>query len=295
MFDRAQLAAFVAVLETGGFATAAQVLSITQSAITQRVKALEEETGQMLLLRQRPARPTRAGAALLRYARQLELLDQGLDAALTSGSAGRAVCSIAVNSDSLATWFTDAWERIARECGILLQVLVEDQEHTARLLADGTVSGVVTSAEAPLQGCTARRLGIMDYVCVAGNDFYARHFADKPIKLALREAPAIRFNAKDFIHSGFVWKHFRIGADEMPMHDIPSPVTLLDGVRRDLAYAFVPELQARPLLDSGTLVEIFPGKKASVPLFWHEWTMDHTVLQQVGKRVLAAAKASLRQ
>lgn len=295
MFDRAQLSAFVAVLETGGFATAAQALSITQSAVTQRVKALELETGQMLLLRHRPPRPTRAGAALLRYARQLQLLDQDLGAVLTSGSAGRAVCSIAVNSDSLATWFADAWERIARECGIFLQVQVEDQEHTAQLLADGTVSGVVTSAEAPLQGCTVRRLGIMDYVCVASNEFFACHFAGKSMKLALREAPAIRFNAKDFIHSEYVWKHFRISADEMPMHDIPSPVTLLDGVRRNLAYAFVPELQAGSLLDSGAAVEVFPGKRVSVPLFWHEWSVGHTVLQQVGKHVLDVARASLRQ
>ncbi|KVX85472.1 hypothetical protein WL08_04625 [Burkholderia ubonensis] len=295
MLDRVQLATFVAVLDSGGFACAAQALSITQSAVTQRIKALEVETGQILLLRQRPVRPTPAGAVLFRYAKQLELMDQELKTTLTSGGSTRAICSIAVNADSLATWFMDAWERIVRECDILLQVHVEDQEHTARLLADGDVSGAVTGTEVPPRGCAVRRLGIMDYICIAHVDFYERHFSGKPMNVALREAPAIRFNKKDLIHARFLWKHFRIGPDDIPTHDIPSSERLLDGVRCGVAYAFVPEIQARELLDLGVVVDIFPGKRASVPLYWHEWSVGHTSRQLIGKRVLQAAKANLRQ
>ena len=71
----AQLAATVAaVVDEGSFEAAARRLHITQSAVSQRIKAMEEQSGRVLVRRSKPIEPTEAGAVLLRLARQLELL-----------------------------------------------------------------------------------------------------------------------------------------------------------------------------------------------------------------------------
>lgn len=54
-----QLAAFAAVLDEGSFELAARRLSVTSSAISQRIKALEDRLGQVLVLRTAPCRATR--------------------------------------------------------------------------------------------------------------------------------------------------------------------------------------------------------------------------------------------
>lgn len=295
MFDKAQLEAFSAVLETGSFSEASRRLSVTQSAITQRIKSLEAATGHLLILRQRPPRPTPAGTALLRYAKQLRLLDQEVNAVLSGTDSGRPGCSIAVNADSLATWFMDAWEHVAKECGVLLQIHVEDQDHTPRLLSEGLVSGVVTSLPEALPGCTIRPLGTMDYVCVCRRDFYERYFEGKPMKDALRVAPAMRFNNKDLIHAEFVWRTHRIKDTDIPMHDIPSSLGMVEGVRRGVAYGFLPSSHAAVLIRDDEAVDVFPRFSVPVPLFWHEWSVAHSVLREVGKRVIQVARISLRQ
>ena len=295
MFDKAQLEAFSAVLETGSFSEASKRLSVTQSAITQRIKSLEAATGHLLVLRQRPPRPTRAGTALLRYAKQLRLLDHEVNAVLSGTDSGRTTCSIAVNSDSLATWFTDVWERVAKESDVLLQVHVEDQDHTPRLLSEGLVSGVVTSLREALPGCTVRPLGTMDYVCVSKQDFYERYFDGKQMKDAVKAAPAMRFNSKDLIHSEFVWRMYRVRDGDIPMHDIPSSLGMVEGVRRGVAYGFLPSSHAAMLMREDNAVDVFPGVTVPVALFWHEWSVAHDALREVGKRVIQVARSSLRQ
>jgi LysR family transcriptional regulator (chromosome initiation inhibitor) len=53
-FDPDALECLAAILEEGGFERAAQRLSITQSAVSQRLRALEAQVGTVLVVRSRP-------------------------------------------------------------------------------------------------------------------------------------------------------------------------------------------------------------------------------------------------
>ena len=72
-----QLEAFVAVVETGSFTAAAERVNLTQSTVSQQIKALEEELGEAVFVRgHRQAKLTEAGERLLPHARVvLDTLD----------------------------------------------------------------------------------------------------------------------------------------------------------------------------------------------------------------------------
>jgi len=73
--DYRTLQALDAVIRERGFERAAQKLCITQSAVSQRIKQLENMFGQPLLVRTVPPRPTEQGQKLLALLRQVELLE----------------------------------------------------------------------------------------------------------------------------------------------------------------------------------------------------------------------------
>ncbi|MDE2086202.1 MAG: ArgP/LysG family DNA-binding transcriptional regulator, partial [Xanthomonadaceae bacterium] len=218
-----QLAAFVAVLEEGSFDAAARRLALTPSAISQRIKALEDRLGQVLVLRQSPSRPTPAGERLLRGVQQMRLLEAEIlgDFAVETVRAAPVTVSIAVNADSLATWVLGALVEPHRRDGLLFDLRVEDQDHSADLLRDGSVLGAITADARPVQGCAVRKLGVMRYLPVASPDFVARHFADGLDTAELSAAPMLVFNRKDALQWRFVRSvtHARLAP---PMHYLPS-------------------------------------------------------------------------
>ena len=86
MVDGEQLAAFAAVIELGSFDAAADRLHLTPSAVSQRIKALEQRVGQVLVVRQKPCIATPAGVPLLRLATQTALLEAEALAEMGGGS-----------------------------------------------------------------------------------------------------------------------------------------------------------------------------------------------------------------
>lgn len=74
------LRTFLAVVETGSFAAAAELLGCTQPAVSLQIKRLEAMFDQELIERARPARATEPGQTVLGYARRmLRLNDELLD------------------------------------------------------------------------------------------------------------------------------------------------------------------------------------------------------------------------
>ena len=109
MFDRDQLETFATVAEEQSFERAATLLNITRGAVSQRIRGLEESFSTVLLVRERPVAPTPAGEVLLRHVKALRLLEgSALRELLPEASPKSPVpLAIAVNADSLGTWFPD--------------------------------------------------------------------------------------------------------------------------------------------------------------------------------------------
>jgi LysR family transcriptional regulator, chromosome initiation inhibitor len=292
--DLAQLTAFATVVEEGSFDAAARRLHVTPSAISQRIKALEAQTGQILVRRGRPCRATDAGQALVRLAGQIALLETealaALNPAAAAGADARLHLPIAVNADSLATWFLPA---LAALPAATFDIRQEDQDHSVALLRDGSVMAAVTTEPRAVQGCRVQPLGSMRYLAVASPDFHHRYFPDGPTPDALASAPMLEFNRKDALQSRFA-RDLAGRRVDPPVTYLPTSVGFVDAARLGLAWGMVPERLGRAGLHDASLREIAPGRTLDVPLYWQRWRLDSPTLDTVTDAVRTAAAAALR-
>ena len=310
--DSRQLAAFAAVLREGSFDAAARTLHLTPSAVSQRIKGLEERLGRVLIRRGSPCLATEAGESLQRHAQQLQLLEAQALAPFGLADAAPAMRSvrsarsmqgeraapplplaIAVNADSLATWFVPALAALRARHDVVLDLHVEDQDHSGELLRQGRVLAAVSAEPAPVQGCSVQPLGRMRYLAVASPDFMRRQFPSGPTDEALARAPCNVFNQKDQLQARFL-RQLSKRRLAPPQHRVPSTHGFIHAALHGLGWGMNPEALVAPLLASGELVELVPGQVLDVPLYWQHWRLDATVLRSLTDAVAAAARTGLR-
>ncbi|MFG2878998.1 LysR family transcriptional regulator ArgP [Streptomyces sp. NPDC048337] len=293
-----QVRTLLAVVDEGTFDAAAAALHVTPSAVSQRVKALEQRTGRVLLMRTKPVRATESGEVVVRFARQLARLERDARAELgmAAEGAGPVRLPIAVNADSLATWFLPALTRVPQDPPVSLELHREDESHTTALLREGQVMAAVTSSPDPVAGCAVRMLGLARYLPVANPDFAARHLAGAPER-DLRQAPTIVFDRKDDLQDAFVRSLTGDpGSAAGPVrHYVPTSEGFRDAVVAGLGWGLVPEQQSGPLLRTGELVLVVPRRPLDVPLYWQQWKLDSPVLSMVAEVIAEAAGEALRR
>jgi LysR family transcriptional regulator (chromosome initiation inhibitor) len=289
-----QVRTLLAVVDEESFDAAAAVLHVTPSAVSQRVKALEQRIGRVLLLRSKPVRLTESGQVVVRFARQLAHPERDTRAELgLAGNGEPTTLSIAVNADSLETWLVPALTRVPPELGVRFDLHRDDEEHTTTLLREGLVMAAVSSSPEPVQGCSVRKLGQMRYLACASPDFVARQLSSAPIRQLIGDAPVIIFDRKDQLQDRFVRKlTHRRGAGAM-RHHVPSSTAFVSAVIGGLGWGMVPELQARALAAEGKLVELAPGHSVDVPLYWQQWKLDSPSLAVAAAAVMEVATESL--
>jgi LysR family transcriptional regulator, chromosome initiation inhibitor len=293
--DRAQLATLVAVLRAGGFERAARGLHVTPSAVSQRIKQLEERVGGVVVIRGAQPRATALGEALYRHALQVELLEHELSTALggESRQAGAAVpaLQIAVNADSLATWITPALSAFTRATGSAVEVFVDDQDHTSGWLRSGRVLGAITTEARAVQGCRVDALGAMRYRANATPAFGRRHFPKRSPK-RIAAAPLIAFDRKDLLHEQFLRP---LGVRDMPspMHLIPSPGAIVEACLAGLGWSLNPEPLVARHIARRRLVDVIPGRALSVQLYFQYWSIASRTLEALTDALRTQAASSL--
>jgi LysR family transcriptional regulator (chromosome initiation inhibitor) len=309
MLEYANLKALAVVVSEGGFDRAAKVLHITQSAVSQRIRQLEEKVGQSLLIRSNPVVATPTGKRLLRHYSQVQLLESELRAEMDADDPNHpTVVRIAVNADSLATWFLPALAGMFSRHAWLLELIVDDESYTHHLLKNGEAVGCVTTTENPMAGCSSEFLGTMEYLCVATPEFAARYFAedtdsspqDKPKRVSINQAqlakaPAVVFSTKDKLHEKFLAQYFNMAQGQWWQHTIPSSESFLEAINLSLGYGLVGHLQAKPLIDEGILIELTPERRMRVPLFWQHWNIKAKQTTLVYRALAATAQHNLLQ
>jgi LysR family transcriptional regulator (chromosome initiation inhibitor) len=286
----------LAAVDEGTFEAAAAALHVTPSAVSQRVKALEQRTGRVLLLRTKPVRLTASGEVVVRFGRQLARLEQDAGAELGLGDAlGPTALPIAVNADSLATWFLPALAEAADGRDITFELHRDDEDYTAALLRQGRVMAAVTSSPQAVQGCSVRALGRMRYLGAATARFAARWIGDRPLREVLPGAPMVVFDRKDDLQDRFLRAMAPSGArpPTRARHSMPSTEAFLDAVRAGLGWGLIPESQVLPYFADGSLVELAPARPVDVPLYWQQWKLDSPDLAAVAEAVTRAAARAL--
>ncbi|CAB5280810.1 chromosome replication initiation inhibitor protein [Burkholderia multivorans] len=291
IFDRQQLEAFAAVVEMRHFGEAAAALNITRGAVSLRIKALEETVGSPLVVRDGNT-PTPAGEVLLRHIRILKILEADTQRQIKPLDGMRPRVAIAVNADSLATWFeAAAWEIAERN--VALELIVDDQDHTLPLLAKGEAIGCVSTSSDPPTGFLAEPIGMMEYECVANVEFAERYFPQGLGLHGVLAAPAVLYNRKDGLHSQFLERFLDVEVRSYAAHYFPSPAALLAAIENGIGYGLVPCLQAKPLIDAGGLIRLAPSHKVEVNLYWHHWKTAPSNAQAISELVVSHARRSL--
>lgn len=283
--------AFLAVAETGSFEQAALRLNITASAVTLRLQTLEKKLGHVLIVRERPCRPTLAGQSLLHYLQHSKLLEHNFLQNLTGQTANAFYqVNIATNADSLATWLLPLLKDLLIEEKIVIHFQVDDQSQTHHLLEAGLVNACVTTESEAMKGCIAEYLGEMRYRLVATPDFIQRWFGQGVTRNALRAAPALIFNEKDDLHTQSIQKNFGLNPSQYPHHFIPSSTAFFDAITMGLGYGWLPDYQSKDLLAAGKLIELSTELSIDLALYWHHWNQQSIQLQKITAVMLQHAK-----
>ena len=296
MLDYAGLEALAAVLGEGSFERAARRLHLTPSAVSQRIRQLEERTGQVLVLRGAPCTGTEAGRRLSLHVEQVALLENELRRAHPAllqpdDHSPAPTLRLAVNADSLSTWFMDAMAAFTAGGNELLDICIDDQEHTAQRIRQGDVLAAVTASAAPIAGCNLWPLGSVRYVAAASPAFVARYFAaEGTTAAAMAQAPMMAFDRKDRLQEQWLQQQGMLGRRQAPRHFVPSNDGFIRACEVGMGWGMHPAALIARQCRAGTLVELLPGTGMDMALHWVHTRAAQAGLERLTQCVMAAAR-----
>lgn len=295
-FDYPLLEALAAVVREGTFEAAARSLNITQSAVSQRLKLLEEKAGAVLIVRGRPCVATDYGQHLYRHIEQVHLLEHDLRKNLATidnpGKGAPAVIRIAVNSDSLATWFPEVIQRAGAELNLFFEVIPDDQEHTAERLRSGEALAAITAESNPLHGCRRVPLGAIEYLAVAAPRFVNSNFRDGVTHDTVQSSGVLVYDRKDLLPQQWMLAAFGEPAT-LAGHLVPSYSGYMACCLNGAGWGMMPRFSVERYIEDGVLVELVPGAVVTVPLFWQSSGPGSEIMKMLTTTVTDVARQHL--
>lgn len=267
--------------------------------MSQRLRALEAQVGQPLVVRSRPLRLTEAGKVLLRFARQMQALQVDVARELGERVAPQSRLAIAVNADSLATWVLPALDALVQQGlreGYGLELVVDDQDFTHDSLRQGAVLGCVSTVAEALQGCRVQPLGVMRYVAVASPGFLASQLPGGLHAANFADTPFLVFNRKDDCQVHWVEQAFGVREPRLRERFVPSSEAYVQAALMGWGVGVAPEIQVRPFIEAGRLARLQPEVAVDVALYWHQWQLHGraALLDQIGRALAEGARQALQ-
>lgn len=294
VFDYKLLTALSSIIEMQSFELAANKLFISQSAISQRIKLLEENIGQPILIRSQPIELTAVGEQLLSHFKKVQQLENELLPELLPDNPTKPMkISLALNADSMATWFIQAVTPVLKEHLVELNLLIAHEEHTLDKLRTGEAIGAVSVIKKPLKGYRSFELGKMNYCLVSSKSFQKKYFEEGVTKSSLKMAPAISYDHKDDTHERFIAKHFTLASSEYYCHSVRSSEAFVELAKQGVAYCLLPELQIKAELASGELIKLCPQKQLVQTLYWHSWILVKGINKKISQEITRAGQMLL--
>ena len=287
LFDYKLLAALDAVIAEQSFDKASDKLAITQSAISQRIKQLEQQVAQPVIVRTSPPVATAMGEKLLKHYKQVSLLAQELAQEILPNEQQEALSiSIAVNADTLASWFIPAITPLLKQDAIVLDLHVANEADTQSLLAKGKVFAAISNQQKSVAGCKVQHLGQLNYLLCASPEFTKRYFKDGLTTNSLAKAPAVTFDASDNMHHQYLNDHFGMSKGQYPCHRVGSSEAFVHFTLAGLAYSLLPMTQASDYLASGELISLAPQHQLIQQLYWHSWVLERGSYKKITEHVV---------
>jgi len=290
MLDYKLLRTLSVIAEQGSFDAAANILNVTQSAVSQRLSQLEDQAGQLLIVRSNPIQATRHGKKLIEHYLKVNLLESNLFDPI---ELEHTRIPIAVNADSLSTWFMPAIKELVASHNIYFDIAVSDQDITHRAFQRGEVIGCVSSRGKPFQGCKVVKLGEMKCVAVASKSFIAKHFRGTITREKMMNLPTLVFNREDTLIAIYLEKFYNIKMTDIQYHTIPSTDAFISAAKHGIALAVLPQAQIVDELKSGSVINIHKKQFIIVPLYWHSWAFETNMGKLINKAIIDGAKKYL--
>jgi len=292
--DYKLLHALSCVLKHQNFAKAAEELCISQPAVSQRIKQLEQVLAQPVLIRSQPISATSIGKKILKHYHQVQHLEDNLLAnILPEQPLSPLTVNLATNADSLATWLIPALAPLINKHPIELNLLIADEARTLEKLKDGEVFGAISLQPTALAGCQVTPLGAMNYVMVASPDFAQRYFSKGINKQSLRYAPGVAFDQKDDMHIKFIEQHFGLAGGYYPCHTVRSSEAFVELAKQGAAYCLVSEMQIEQEINNGYLINLLPTTQIVQQLYWHRWILVKGIYKQLSDTIIEAGQTVL--
>ena len=299
VLDHAQLRALLAVSRARSFEGASRELGITPSAVSQRIRALEEHVGAVLLRRNGRIVPTEAGVILCEHAEIIEQSEskaiREFPTALARGGMNAPKLRVIVNDDSLSSWFMDVLAEDAEtDDPRLFDISIADQDVSLSAMKAGHALTAISSTPDPIHGYRSRFLGLHVYRATASPRFVERWFPDGVTLEALERVPSLRYSADDELQQQWIVRVFD-REQPVPTHILPSSACFTEACRRHVGWGVHPAHLVDPHIESGELVELIPGEVLEKPLYWHVGLMAETAVLSLTKRVVRVARRHLVQ
>lgn len=284
MLDSKLLHTLATVIECQGFEKAAIQLGVTQSAVSQRIKQLEESLGQTLLVRSQPLEVTKIGRKLQQHFRQLSLLEEELMTHVrpASETAVHRSLLLACEPDSLASWLLPALQARMPRQGVHFLISTLPQALDDQIL-EPRLCGWISNDGESLHGSEPVALGDMHYTLVCTRQFWQQHLSQTD-STDFGNLPAVILHGRPQRHQAFL-RQWAGHEGSYPHSSAPTPESMLTLIRAGGGYGLLPaEFLARH--DQHDLhCQETPLKE---PLFWHHWRIEPTLARQLGEVLLAA-------
>ncbi|MEI8326414.1 MAG: LysR family transcriptional regulator [Betaproteobacteria bacterium] len=270
------LAMLQAIARAGSFAAAARNLGLVPSALTYRVRTLEEGLDVLLFDRSsRQARPTQAGLELLRAGTQLlDALDAVANRVKRVATGWEPQLSIAIDSiiaKGIVMELCEAFFALDPPSGPPTRIKLRDEtlSGTMEALVAGQVDLALGVAMEPTNTADvhSQPLGSVSFVYAVA-PHHALAAADEPLSDALIQQHRAVAVADTAQRSAGLTFGLLDGQDVLTVGSMQAK---LDAQLRGLGGGFIPEAMARSYLETGRLVAKAVERPQRVALLRYAW------------------------
>ena len=265
-----QLEAFVAVVKFGTVHGAAESLYLTQTAITQRIRALEIKLHTTLFIRTRRGMLlTPEGEALLRYCNAAKELE-GEALAVIQGAGKKTeiqLCITGPTSIMRSRIILDCLPAMKKYPNLLMHFAINDNENRHQELRAGHCDFAILRVQDAAKEMTHKKLAAEEYILVGPTNWKGRK-----TKEIIQSERIIDFNPADQITFDYLKYYDLFDHAQHGRHLVNRTESLAMIVAEGLGYTTLPKEFAKPFLNDDKLIVLNAGKTLQVEsvLAWYD-------------------------
>jgi DNA-binding transcriptional LysR family regulator len=261
--------AFLAIVRQGTVHGAARQIGLSQTGVTQRIRALERDLRTTLFVRSRRGMlPTAEGEALVRWCQSVDELEgELLSFARRREPAAEVRVSVTGPSSLMRSRIMPQAAAAIREFPrVTLRFLLDDTGSGLNHLKTGIAQLAVLRLDDVVNELDSKRLRPARHRLVGPAAWASR----EPREIVATER-IVDFDEADDATFAFLREHELSSGGRRQRHLVNNPDALADLVAAGFGYSVLAEDFAKPLLENGRLVDLCPKKHLDqeIALAWY--------------------------